>query len=332
MKRKKQAISFFILFCLCLLMAEQKEAKAAETVTKGAYTYFAEDGIIYKMHTSSGKISKVFKVKRSNTVEIFSVKGKWLYLTVDDYYSKRGTDLTWKYVCRVKINGKNLQTLAKGESPYISGNYIYYMAKDFNKKGSPYIKDKGIARMSLNGKKKKILNSSYSYYYWVKPYNGRIYFSGGTGSGDMDVCSMDPKGQNLKQHASGEGTPYFCKNMMYYNVTSTGRLGRIYTVYSENLEDGTTEYIADGELKTGYGNTLYYTASNGQKDILYRYNISKKKASKVCGRLMIRNVIGGKKWLIVQYYRGDSSKKNIGVDRIRLNGKNKKTITAYFRS
>lgn len=330
MRRGKHTLIVILFFCLGILMAGPREVKAAENVTKGGYTYFAKDGTIYKMHSSSGKISKVLKVKRSNTVEIYGVKGSWLYLTVDDYFCKRGTDSNWKYVCRVKTNGKSFQTLAKGDSPCISGNYIFYIAKDFNKKNPYSVKDKGIARMSLDGKNKKRLDTSCSYYYWVKAYNGRVYFSGGGGSG-LRTYSVDQNGKGIKQHASCDGTPYFYQNVMYYSVYSSGRLGRIYKVYSQNLSDGTTEYLADGELHGGYGSTLYYASRNGQKDVLYRYNISKKKAAKVCGRTFVRDVVGGKKWLVIEYFR-NNSRKNIGVDRIRLDGKSKKTVTTYFRS
>lgn len=332
MKRKLGIRSIFmLLFSFSFLFAANIKAEAAQTVTKGSYTYFAEDGTIYKMNSKSGKISKVARLKRSNTVEVAAVKGSWLYLTVDDYYSMRGTDNSWSYICRIKTNGKGLETLAKGENPVLYGNYIYYEGKSFNRKTSSmpqYAKHAGIYRMRLDGKGRRRLcvQDKCS---WLKIYKKRIYF-GAYLNERSGIYSVNLSGKDFKTHvySNTPKAPYFTGNKMYFGHGGSYNANDIY-VY--NLVTGDLTRLRSGEMLTAYNGEIYYFTGSYGRYTLYRYRISNGKSRKICTRQIIRNVIGGKKWVIVNYYRGNK-RHNIGVDRIRLDGKGRKTITTYFRS
>ena len=328
--KKKVSLSCLcmLLFCFGLFFAGTVKAEAAETVVKGSYTYFAEDGTVYRMHNSSGKIKKVVKIKRSNTVEIIAVKGDWLYLTLDDYFCLRGTDGSWPYIYRVKTNGKGLKNLGKGGVPCVYGNYIYYNRLDFKRSFTPNTKSRGIYRMKLNGSgKRKICTTEICN--WIKVYNKRIYFVDRTGSQNR-VNSVNLKGKDRRTDFSGilYGKPYFKNNEMY--VSTSYNYG-VYNMYKINLKTKASTSLGSGAILAGYQNELYYYTGKFGAQTLYRYQISTGTKSKVCTRKTFRNVIGGKKWLIINYYRGNL-RKNIGVDRIRKNGKSRKTITTYFRS
>lgn len=329
---QKMTWLFLLLFACSLFLAGKQEAEASETVVKGSYTYFAENGIIYKMHNSTGKIKKVLKVKSSNTVEVFAVKGDWLYLTVDDYFCMQGTDKSWKYICRVKTNGKSLKKLTKGTCPVVYGKYIYYIEQTFTRDNSSYSygTSKGIYRMSLSGSGKRKIANPMNSYSWIKIYNKRIYFSGRNKNYSTAIGSVNLSGKDLKTVASGNisGEAYFYKNVMYMEKWSQGANDSIYTV---DLKTGTLSYLLAGSIHAGYNGELYYSSGTFGSKTLYRYQINKKKSVKVCKKNSIRNVIGGKKWIIVNYYRGNV-RQNIGVDRMKINGKSKKTLTKYFRS
>ncbi|MDO4554309.1 MAG: DUF5050 domain-containing protein [Lachnospiraceae bacterium] len=330
MKKQTKALGLFLMLCCFgIFFGKAIKAEASETVTKGSYTYFAEDGTIYKMNSSSGKVSKVKKISQSNTVEIFAVKGSWIYITVDDYYSVKGTDQSWVYVYRIKTNGKSLQNLGKGSCPYIYGNYIYFNRRSFDRNATTYddMKSLGIYRMKLDGSSKKKLASS-AYCQWIKIYNKKIYYSV-TGS-DPGVYQMDLNGKNGKKIMSDytSDTAYFAGNKMYVSYTPSSTS----YVYSYDLTTGSRTYLATGTLMAAYNGELYYHGTySASNTTLYRYKISTGAKSTVCKRTLFRNVIAGKKWLIINYYRGNY-RKNIGVDRITKNGKSRKVITTYFRS
>lgn len=325
-KWKKQSL-LLLLFCFGILFAGSMKVEAAQTVTKGSYTYFAEDGTIYKMNSKSGKISKLVRIKRSNTVEVVGVKGSWLYLTVDDYFCKRGTDNSWEYVYRVKTNGKSLECLAKGRNPVLYDNYIYYEATSFSRKNNTAVNDfkhKGIYRMKLNGKGKRRLCVQNSCY-WLKIYKKRIYF-GTTLNGRSGIYSVSLSGKNLKTHVYSYTSkePYFTGNKMYFNYNAN-------EIYVCDLRTGTLKKLCSGQMLAGYNGEIYYTSGSYGRFYLNHYRISNGRSARICSRQLFRDVIGGKKWVIVNYYRGNK-RHNIGVDRIRLNGKSRKVITTYFRS
>lgn len=330
MKKMRRWTIGLLCFAALFLFAVSQKAEASETVVKGSYTYFAEDGVLYKMHTTTGKIKKITTIKRSNTVEVFAVKGDWLYLTVDDYYSKRGTDKMWPYVCRIKTNGKQLETLAQGEEPNLYGNYIYYSRCKINKKSDAHPQSKGIYRMKLDGSQKKKVSSTGDRCYWAKIYKKRIYFSCVVNE-SFRVYSVGLDGKDLKREATGQFTsarPYFYQNMMYLTLEEAGMET---SIYKKDLTTGEMTRFLDGAVCAGYGGELYYSTGKWGNKVLRRYQLKQNQSRKICSRMSFGNVIGGKKWVIFNYYRGNK-RYNIGVDRVTKEGKNRKVIDTYFRS
>ena len=329
---KKITKMMIMLFCLSagLLFLGSVTAEAAETVSKGSYTYFAKDGTLYKMHNTKGTITKITSFKRSDTVDVFAVKGDWLYLTLDDYYSKHGSDKSWPYVCRIKTNGKSFKAMGQGVGSFVYGNYIYYIRWKFDKTKDEYPEYPGLYRMKLDGTEKKKLCSPGEYYYWAKLYNKRIYFCASTdNSTKCGIYSVNLSGKDLKKEATGYYTtmPYFYQNAIYMTVYNT----KGDCIYKKDLKTGKVSYFMKGMLYTGYNGEIYYSVRKGENQELRRYNLKKKSWKKVCSRTSFSDVIGGKKWMIIEYFRPGIGN-NIGVDRITLTGKSRKTIKTYFRS
>lgn len=156
-----------VLGGICLMYMFSVNVSAADKVTipdravrsgKNVYYAIGNDGAGYLYrYNISGKKTLIVK----KPCKQISIKGSYLYFTVDSY---TGTDGQNQYVYRVKTNGNGLKKLASGYSPVQIGNYIYYLATE---KGKNYggwgslcdQKIKGIYRMKLNGSGKKCIYS-----------------------------------------------------------------------------------------------------------------------------------------------------------------------------
>lgn len=201
----------------------------------GKYVYYAlgndGGGSIYQYNTSTKKTKKVtgkFKCRE------LSVKGNYIYMTVDKYTGSDNADM---YIYRVKNNGSGLKKLAKGRTPVIIGNYIYYIGLK-KEKGDRYDKTSGIYRMKLDGSGRKLL---YRYVYknsyggigklckvsgklmW-KETGGGYYImpaSGGTPkpyTPDFSACANTDSYSRIDDHYT------ICNNSSGYRFTANGSL------------------------------------------------------------------------------------------------------------
>jgi hypothetical protein len=89
-----------------------------------------------------------------------SIKGNYLYFTIDSY---GGSDGANEAIYRVSTSGSGKKCLAKGHYPVLIGNYIYYIAVQKATRDGVSVNGKaiGIYRMNLDGSGKKCIYKGY---------------------------------------------------------------------------------------------------------------------------------------------------------------------------
>lgn len=163
MKKKTSKKLFLLAVLFCLALGLHVSVQAADKVTIPDRAVRSGNNVYWALgNDGSGYIRRYnVKTKKSKTIvklrsKELSVKGNYLYFTVDNYIGSDGCDY---YIYRADKNGKNRKKLAKGHCPVIIGNYIYYVG---TKKGKPFgttmdVGATGIYRMKLNGSGKKCI-------------------------------------------------------------------------------------------------------------------------------------------------------------------------------
>lgn len=163
MKMKSGKKLVFLTALLCLLFGLQVYVQAADMVTMPDRAVRSGNNIYWAIGNDGSGFINCYNIKTKKSKQIIklnskqlSVKGNYLYFTVDNYL---GSDARDHYIYRAQKNGKNRKKLAKGNCPVVIGNYIYYIG---TKKGKLYgvtvdMGTTGIYRMKLNGSGKKCI-------------------------------------------------------------------------------------------------------------------------------------------------------------------------------
>jgi hypothetical protein len=181
-----------------------------------------------------------------------SLKGKYIYCTVDKY---KGSDGSNDYIYRVKSDGTQAKKLAKGRSPVVCGKYIYYIKTKLVKNGGTKSDEiVGLYRMSLDGSNNKKIK------------------------GDMDVYTL---------YGTTENDSLLCTGIMADHPTltvdisyeiKTGKAARYY--WSFNKQTVTTaslnEYsiVSSHAQKVQYmysGNSIYDVTNSSSKKVAATY-------------------------------------------------------------
>jgi hypothetical protein len=311
-------------------MNVQAATKKMATESNGKYLYYSVYNTIYRMDTNTGKSKKIKTVPKIFTISDISYYNGYLYFE-SEYYE--GTDGGSKpYICRIKTNGTSFKKLGCGKSPKIYNSKIYYIRGSMGTVyGEPEMTCLGIARMKLNGDSKKTLlkSDTINAFQIVK---NRIYYID-----DDWLLSMNMSGNDGKYFLSGvcqllsDGTHiYYTTSTNLYQLTRSDKsanelLKLSYKETGYNIETYTTI------LAVKNGNIYLSNSSSYNKSTLKKYNISKKKMTKLkTFKSYIYSMYVGKgSYALIHKSISGSTRYTDVIGRIKTNGKNYKDLQKF---
>ncbi len=317
------------LMALAIIISAATPVSAAYDNTSGSNVWFSHSGAICRMNAKSGKVKKLYTLAdtAANPVQDLICWGDYLYFCLDGRTIPNNSDLKGRWICRINKDGTGFSALDAGFCPQIYKGSLYYISSEYDTEtGEESVL--GISRMGMAGGSNEVLLVS-SAVKRIALLKGVIYYLTDSGSYYEYVRSYHlstKKRYIIYKDVDGFMDISISDGSTVYVTTARRGMLRYYP-----RQKMTRKYLptADGyELHGVQGGWIYYSSGR----TLLRMNAATGKKSRI--RTLKSGeptglIYGGNQWLIITQDIV-SGRYNRAIVRMRVNGKNAKTLARWY--